>query len=53
VIALAACGAPVDLDARELSTRAAALRAESELNLAPTVDRLARRQKSYDAPAAL
>jgi spermidine synthase len=53
VIALAACGAPVELDPRELATRAAALRAESELNLAPTVERLSRRQKAYDAPAAL
>ena len=53
VIALAARGAPVDLDARDLAARAAALRVASELNLLPTVERLARRQKACEAPAAL
>ena len=53
VIALAARGAPVDLDARDLAERAAALRVASELNLVPTVERLARRQKACEAPAAL
>ena len=53
IIALAARGAAVDLDARELAARAAAFRAETELNLTPTVERLARRQKAYAAPAVL
>jgi spermidine synthase len=53
VVAIAARGAPVDLDARELSARATGLRAETELNLAPTVERLARRQKACEAPLSL
>jgi spermidine synthase len=53
IIALAARGAAVDLDPRELVARAATLRAETDLNLAPTVERLARRQKAYAAPAVL
>jgi len=53
VIALAVRGAPVDLDTRELAARAVALRAATELNLVPTVDRLARRQKTYHAPPVL
>ena len=53
IIALAARGDAVDLDARELAARATAFRAETELNLTPTVERLARRQKAYAAPAVL
>jgi len=53
VIALAARGAPVDLDAQELAGRAAALRVATELNLGPTVERLARRQKTFHAPTVL
>lgn len=53
VVALAAQGAPIDLDAHALAERASELRRDTELNLQPTIDRLARRQKAGVAPHVL
>jgi spermidine synthase len=42
IVAIAVTGPPVELDAKALAPRAQALRAKTELNLAPTVGRLSR-----------